>query len=444
MKWYKTLAMGTAVASMTFIAACGGNSDEENDTSGEDADTEETENGEEGASGDGEEVTITFARGYDATGSDAQLIEKFEEENPNIKVNYQEMPADTGQQHDQYVTAFSSGSTEIDVFDADVIWPAEFGAAGYAMELDRFIEADGIDLDEYFPSTVEAGQVGGKQYALPKFTDAGLLYYRSDIVDEPPSTWDELIEMAGEYQGEEGTEYGYLMQANQYEGMVVNATEFIGAYGGQVIDENGDVVINSEESIAGLEKMAEIVNAEFVPNDILSFQETETANSYIQGSSVFARNWPYMQAMTSDEEESDVVDNVEFTTLPEGDAGSAAGLGGWMAMISANTEHPEESWEFVKFMSSEESQKFTATEGGRAPTREALYDDEEVKEASPIFANEDFVETLQNAVPRPVSPIYPEISDIMQVEISKVLSGDISAEEAVQNMEEDMNAAMED
>ncbi len=81
--------------------------------------------------------------------------------------------------------------------------------------------------------------------------------------------------------------------------------------------------------------------------------------------------------------------------------------------------------------------------GGNAPTLEALYDDSEVHEASPIFANEEFVATLQNAVPRPVSSIYPEISDIMQIEISRILTGDQTAEEAVQNMEEKMNEALE-
>ncbi|MED4110853.1 ABC transporter substrate-binding protein, partial [Halalkalibacterium halodurans] len=100
------------------------------------------------------------------------------------------------------------------------------------------------------------------------------------------------------------------------------------------------------------------------------------------------------------------------------------------------------AWELVKFMTGPEGQKITAIHGGNAPTIEALYSDDEVLEASPLFANEEFVETLQNAVPRPVSPIYPEISDIMQVEISKLLAGELTAEEAVQNMEEKMNEAI--
>ncbi|HLQ71357.1 MAG TPA: extracellular solute-binding protein, partial [Bacillota bacterium] len=142
---------------VVVLAACG-NSDDE-DTS--------TENNDGGNGDDSEEqVTLTYARGVDTTGATEKVVEAFEKEHPNIKVEFQEMPSDSGEQHDQYVTAFSAKSPEIDVFDADVIWPAEFAQANYALELDRFIEADGIDMDAYFPGTVAAGNFQGKQWAM--------------------------------------------------------------------------------------------------------------------------------------------------------------------------------------------------------------------------------------------------------------------------------------
>ncbi|SDN59325.1 ABC transporter substrate-binding protein [Alkalicoccus daliensis] len=421
------------------------NADPEAENTGDDEenmnDDAEAENDGE-AAGDGEEVTLTYARGQDATGATDVLVEAFMEENPNITVEFREMPSDTGQSHDQYVTEFSAGDTTIDVFDADVIWPAEFAQAGYVLELDRFIERDGIDMEDYFEGTVESGTFDGRMWAMPKFTDAGLLYYRSDIVDEAPATWDELIEMSQEYQGEEGTDFGYLMQANQYEGLVVNAIEFFGAYGAQVIDEDQNVTINSPEAVTALEKMMEIAQSDFVPGDILNFDEPATHTAFLEGQAVFARNWPYMQAMTEDEDVSQVQGNVDFALLPAGDDGSAAGLGGWMSMINRNSEHPEEAWELLKFMTGPEGQKITAIEGGSAPTLRELYEDEEVQNAAPLFANDEFVETLENAVPRPITPIYPQISDIMQIELSRALSGDISAEEAIENMEENIESAL--
>lgn len=429
-KWISSFFM---LVLMTVLTACGGN--------GEDANgNENNANAEEGD----EEVTLTYARGVDTTGATEVLAEEFEKQHPNIKIEFQEMPSDSGDQHDQYVTAFSADSAEIDVFDADVIWPAEFAQADYALELDRFIEEDDIDMDEYFPGPVEAGNFKGKQWAMPKFIDAGVLFYRTDIVEDPPETWDELIDSATDLQGEEDTDFGYLMQANQYEGLVTNAIEFIGGYGGAVIDEDENVVVDSPETVTAIEKMQEIVDSDFVPDNILNFTEIETESSFIEGEAVYARNWPYLQASSDDEEKSEVAGNVDFTTIPAGDDTSASALGGWMAMINKNTEHPQEAWEFVKFMTGEEGQKITAIEGGSPPTLADLYDDEEVQEGGVLFSDPDFVDVLENAIPRPVSSIYPKISDILQIELSKALTGDISAEEAAKNMQEKMEEALDE
>lgn len=419
---------------VAVLAACGSADNDNNNNKGNDGNT--------AGDNDKEEVTLVYARGVDTTGANPKLIEAFEEKFPHIKIEFREMPADTGQQHDQYVTAFSAQSSEIDVFDADIIWPAEFAQANYALELDRFIDRDGIDMNDYFPGPVAAGNFNGKQWAMPKFSDAGILFYRSDIVDNVPETWDELIDQASKLQGEEGTKFGYIMQGAQYEGMVTNAIEYISAFGGEVIDADNNVVVNSPETIKGIETMQKIVGSDFVPDNILNFTEIETESTFIEGNSVFARNWPYLQASSENEEVSKIVGKVDFTTLPAGDAGKAATLGGWMTMINRYTEHPEEAWEFVKFMTGPEGQKITAIHGGSPPTLAELYDDEEVKDAGVLFADPAFVEVLESAVPRPVSPIYPVVSDIMQIELSKALTGDITAEQAAENMQQKIEEVM--
>ncbi|ASN04598.1 ABC transporter substrate-binding protein [Virgibacillus necropolis] len=435
----KGLGILWIVVLATLLVACS-NSDSGSETGSEDISNNDTSTEADEATD--EEVTIVYARNVDSTGAINLVIEAFEEKFPNINVEYREMPADSGQTHDQYVTAFSAQSTEIDVFNADVIWPAEFGQADYALELDRFIEKDGIDMDAYFPGTVASGKYNGKQWAMPNYTDAGVLFYRSDIVETPPKTWDELMEMAAKYQGEKGTDFGYIMQAAQYEGLITNAIEYIASYGGQIIDEDNNVVADSAETIKAIKKMQDVVNSDFVPDNILNFKEVETETAYIEGKSVFARNWPYMQASAADEERSKIVGNSKITTLPAGDAGSASSLGGWMAMINRYSEHPEAAWEFVKFLTGTEGQKITAIYGGRAPTLKALYDDPEVKEASPLFANPEFTKVLESAVSRPVTPIYPKISDIMQIELSKALTGDQTAEETAKNMQAKITEAV--
>lgn len=427
----KILGSFFALLLIVLLAACSGGDSESEDNSTDDK-----------ADKSDEKVTITYARGVDTRNSTDVLIKAFEKEHPNINVEYREMPSDTGEQHDQYVTAFSAKSAEIDVFDADVIWPAEFAQANYALDLDRFIKKDNIDMDAYFDGPVAAGNFQGKQWAMPKFIDAGVLFYRTDIVDQPPETWDELVKQASELQGEKGTKFGYLMQAAQYEGLITNAIEYIESYGGHVLDENENVVVDSPETVKAIKKMQEIINSDFVPSNILNFTEIETESAFIAGNAVFARNWPYLQASANDEEKSKVAGNVGFTTIPAGDDGKAAALGGWMSMINRYSEHPEAAWEFVKFMTGAEGQKITAIHGGSAPTLTALYDDKEVQDSGVLFSDPEFVKVLETAVPRPVSPIYPVISDIMQIELSKAVTGEITAEEAAKSMQTKIEEAM--
>ncbi|OYD09178.1 ABC transporter substrate-binding protein [Paludifilum halophilum] len=417
--------MGIAFSLIGSLAACGGGSDQ-------------------GAEGDGGQVTITYARGKDQTQTTKKLIEEFEKEHPQMDIRFKEMPSDTGVSHDQYVTMFSGNSDEIDVFDLDVIWSAEFAQAGYLQPLDRFIQKDGIDLDKYVNGAVKAGRYNGKQWTMPKFVDAGLLYYRKDMVDEEdvPKTWEALTEQAEELKGEQGTSFGYVFQGKQYEGLVCNFIELIGAYGGRVLDEQGKVVIDSKGTVEGLRKLREMAQSDYVPGHVTAITEIETDAIYSEGQAVFSRQWPYHYAKMQ-EDGSDVMGKVGVAALPQGDAGSTAALGGWMTGINKNSKHKKEAWELIKFMNGAKGQKISAVDGGLAPTYLPLYQDEDVKKASPLFENEEFIKGVKSAVPRPVSPEYPKISDIIQVEVSKTIAGEEKPENAVKRMEQKLKKVVE-
>jgi multiple sugar transport system substrate-binding protein len=390
-------------------------------------------------------IEITYARGVDNTQANGKIVEAFNKKfEGKYKVNFVEMPNDTGKQHDQYVTSFAAGGTEYDIFDADCIWPAEFAQADYALALDKYIQRDGINLDDYMPGPVAAATFKGKLWAMPRFIDAGMLFYRKDIVDKAPTTYDELIELAKANKGQGGTEFGFVTQAKQYEGMVCNAVEYIAAYGGAVVDGDGNITINSPETIKGLQKFVDIIRSEYVPNNVTTFMETESCTTFIEGKSVFIRNWPYQWSMGQDPSQSKIVDKVAIAPLPKGDARSAACLGGWLAMINKNTKNPDAAWEFLKFLAGPEGQKIAAIDGGLSPTLLALYKDADVVAKNPHFGDEGFVNGLIAAVPRPVSPIWPKLSEIMQIEISKALAGDQTVEAAVSNMDTQMKAAVAD
>ncbi|UED72442.1 ABC transporter substrate-binding protein [Brevibacillus sp. DP1.3A] len=389
-----------------------------------------------------EKIKLVYARGKDSTDSTVKLVEAFQKANPNIEIEIREMPADTGQSHDQYVTMFSAQSSEIDVFDLDVIWPAEFAQAGYLLPLDRLMEQDGVETGKYIKGAMDAGNFGGQQWTMPKFIDAGLLFYRKDLVSEAPKTWDDLIAQAKATKGKGGTKFGYLMQAKQYEGLVCNFVEFSASYGGKILDEQGKVAVNNPATIKGLKKMIEVVKSDFVPTNITTFMEPESHTAFLEGQAPFIRNWPYQFSLAQDQAQSKIVDQVAIAPLPAGDAGSAAALGGWMGGINKFSKHPKEAWEFLKFMTGPEGQKISAVEGGLAPTYLPAYDEADVQKASPLFANKDFVDGVSAAVSRPTTPIYPKISEVIQIEVSKALAGQQTAEQAVQNMETQMNDLM--
>lgn len=426
-KFKKTKAFMVAMSMTLALAACGNNADDEADQTGD--------------NDNGEKVTVTYSRGKDMTKGTEKMIEAFEKSHPNIDIKLVEKPSDSGQQHDAYITAFNGKSSEIDVFDMDVVWPAEFAQADYVLPLDRFIQKDNIDLSTYNQGALAAAQFNGKQWAMPKFIDAGLLYYRTDLVseDEVPKTWDALLETAKAKKGEGGTKFGYVLQAKQYEGLVCNALEFVSAYGGKFINEKNEVVVNSPETIKGLKKLVEVATSDVVPGNVTTFTEVESDQAFVEGQTVLLRNWPYEFASANDEEKSKVAGKVAIAPLPAGDAGSAAALGGWMAGINKYSKHPQEAWEFLKFMTGPEGQKIDAIHGGHAPTILSLYDDEEILKANPTFGDKGFQKGLEAAVPRPVAPNYQEISEIIQIQVSKAIAGEITVEEAAKNMQTEMS-----
>ncbi|HET7627642.1 MAG TPA: ABC transporter substrate-binding protein [Bacillales bacterium] len=443
-KWMKLFVL--ALALVTALAACGSNSTKTSsgDNNGE-SNNESSENTGTDTSGEDQgsdkKVTIVWAHGKDETDTTQKLIEAFEKKYPNITVDYRELPNNSGKQHDLYVTQLNAKSSEIDVFNLDVVWPAEFAQAGYLLPLDRFAQQDGYDLSIYNQGALSAAKFKGKQWALPLFTDVGLLFYRKDIVKTPPKTWDELMEMAKKYKGEKGTKFGYVYQAKQYEGLVCNIIEYVASYGGQFV-KDGKVVADSEDTIQGIEKMAEITQSDFVPKNITTFTEPETNQAFINGQAVFARNWPYMWETSNDESASEVAGKVGVAPLPKGDAGIASALGGWMVGINKYSEHKQAAWKLVKFISGPEGQKIRAIEGGKIPTIPSVLEDEEVLEANPFFAKEGFQTAVNHAVARPVAANYQKISSDIQIQISKAISGEISAKEAATKLQSQLTADM--
>src|ERR671917_2001790 len=371
-----------------------------------------------------------------------KLIEAFNKQS-DFKVNYREMPSDTGEYFDQLRTQFQAGASDIDVIGGDVIWPAQFAGTGYISDLsDRF-----TDSDEFLPGPMEAMRYEDGIFGVPWYTDAGLLYYRKDLLEKsgfsgPPKTWEELIEQAKKTQQDEGLPFGFVFQGAEYEGGVCNGLEYIWTHGGDVLDPNdpSKVIVESPESVAGLATERSLIEDGVTTRAVLQYQEDESHGAFVRGDSVFLRNWPYVYALLSNPDESKIKpDQVGVASLPVQGGQSASALGGWNFFINAASEKQDQAWEFIRWMTEPEQLKKNALEGSRLPVRRELYEDQEILDNVPVARlGKDVI--IQNSRPRPVSPVYSDISLEMAEKFSASISGEMSPEEAVSSLQQEMSS----
>ena len=400
-----------------------------------------------GGGGGGGTGDIIFAMGADTTGTMQKLIEKFNKQ-ADFKVTYREMPTDTGQFFDQLRTEFQAGASEIDVVGGDVIWPAQFAANGWILDVsDKFPKSE---QQKFLKGPIDSLIYEDGIYGVPWYTDSGMLYYRKDLLEEsgisePPTTWTDLQEMADQVSQETGTKYGFVFQGAEYEGGVCNGLEYIWTHGGNALDPNdpSKVIIDSPESAAGLETEYSMVADGVAPKAVSTYKETETDPTFLNGDAVFARNWPYMYALAGSEDYPKVKpEQIAVAALPIGEGGTtASALGGWNMLINANSQKQDSAWEFVQWITAEEQQKWRAVQASLLPTRTALYDDQEIMQKIPVIRLGQ--EALKNSRPRPVSPYYSDMSLKMAEQFNRALKGDVSPEQAVKTLQQELESIIE-
>ncbi len=377
-------------------------------------DDTETDDTEEAAE-PGETQTIRFAVQADSTAALDELVKTFNENNENYQVETTIMTNDSGQMHYQLLNSLSSQSGEYDVISMDVVWVGEFAAAGYLDTVDEILMDEGWLPTDFNQGSMDSGKYTGKSYALPYFPDLGFIYFRKDIVNEEDQarlvsgdySWADLLEMAERYAGDDA-QYGYVFQAMQYEGLTVNLNEFSA---------------NWSDISGGLEQMKAFVDADSAPEDILNYTEGETANAFVNGEAVFARNWPYMNGMIASGEHNVKMEQVGYAPLPNGGS-----VGGWLVGINAASQN--------KVLAGPEGQKINATAGSYLPGFNGLLEDSEVLAANTLLEDEGFQNALQNTIARPVVANYSEVSDQIQINTHQYLSGNGDLDTAVTNIEE--------
>lgn len=390
-----------------------------------------------------EKVTIRMISG--SVGHELEVSQDiaslYMKENPNVNIEIFDSPDAVQDRLAVYLQYLNAKSPEIDIYMIDVIWPGDL--AEHLIDLNKY--GLGEVVKDHFPRIVENNTVDGALVAMPWFTDAGLLYYRTDLLDKygynPPKTWGELEEAAAAIQGGERAEgnadfVGFVWQGNAYEGLTCDALEWIASsYGGTIISPDKVITINNKNAIAAVNRAAGWVGT-ISPAGVTAFQEEDARNIWQGGNAAFMRNWPYCYSLGQGED-SAVAGKFDVCPLPSSDGkGGAAALGGWQLAVSKYSKNQEVAADFVKFLTNYESQKTKAIELSQNPTIMSLYKDKEVLDASPFFGS--LYDVFINATPRPstaTAPNYNAVSVAFFQAVHSVLTGEADAAGAFELLE---------
>ena len=373
-----------------------------------------------GASSNAGPAVVTFP--ISALGAEGEVLvrqlSRFMAANPGIKVVQRITPDAADQKHQLYVQWLNAGASDPDILQLDVIWTPEFAAAGWILPLNQFLP----DTAAFFPSTIVANQWQDSLYALPWFIDVGMLYWRTDLMPNAPATYAGLTREGQRAQRAGRVRYGYVWQGARYEGLVVNFLEYLGAHGGRILD-GGRVVLNSPEGLRALNEMwAEIYQRGVVPPSVLTWHEEESRFAFQNGEAAFMRNWPYPVPLMQDSAESRVAGKFSVAPLPAGPGGRpTSAIGGAQLAINRRTEHPEAAWAVINYLTQPDQMRERARVVGQFPTRTGVYDDPEL--ASGLAIPPATVRRIiEYAVPRPVTPVYTQLSEILQIHLHRALT----------------------
>ena len=355
-----------------------------------------------------------------------------------------ETPNDTGDHLALIQQQLSAKSGDIDVYQMDVIWPGLVGQ--FFVDLNGKVPQS--QIDDNFKGIIAANTVNGKLVGMPWFTDAGLLYYRTDLLKKygysaAPKTWAELAAMAAKVQAGENktnkTFTGFVFQGKNYEGLTCDALEWLVSFGGgTIVDSTGKITINNPRAAAALDSAASWVKT-ISPAGIPTYGEEEARGIFQSGNAMFMRNWPYAWAL-GQSADSKVKGMIGVAPLPAGPGGKpAATLGGWQLGVNSFSKNQAAAIDLVTYMTSAEEQKIRAIEGSYNPTLSSLYKDQAVLKSNPFFGS--LLSVFTNAVARPSVPTkdkYNQVSQAFSSAVSDVINGKKAGGAAVAQLQTDL------
>ena len=338
-----------------------------------------------------------------------------------VPVDVLPTPDAADQRHQLYVQWLNAWSAEPDVLQLDVVWTPEFAAAGWIRSLDD-VGMPSDDAADFFPAPMTANRWQGRLYAIPWFVDVGMLYWRTDLMPAAPETFAALEAIAGRAIADKSVDSGFVWQGARYEGLVTVFLEYLVGYGGSILDTSGHVVVDSPAAVQALTTMIDsLYRDRIVPEAVLTWQEEQTRFAFQNGNAAFMRNWPYAAALLRDQNQSRVAGRFAVAAMPRESGRPAATLGGAQLAINARSRRPADAWALISYLTAPEQLLERAESTGQFPSRRSVYEDEALASALAI-APAQARAIIERAVPRPVTPVYTQLSAMLQIHLHRALT----------------------
>ncbi|HEX6780930.1 MAG TPA: extracellular solute-binding protein [Solirubrobacterales bacterium] len=379
------LGLAATVLAGVGLAACGGSSDESGPRD------------------------LTFFVAIQPGGTIEEVSKRCSEESKGkYEITPEFLPTDASQQREQLVRRLGAEDSSIDIVGMDVIWTGEFANAGWVEEW-KGAEAKAV-TEKVFPNVIETASYEDKLYAAPFNTNTQLLWYRKDLVKEPPKTWDEMIEVA-EGLKEAGS---IQVQASRYEGYMVFVNALIESAGTEILSGPEEVDLEQGPTEEALQVIGRLANGGAAPPSLSTSDEDTARLGFEAGESAFMTNYTFAYG-SAQEEAPDIGKVMGFARFPRVDANrpSKPPLGGFNLAVSSFSENKDVAFEAAACLANDTSQKTAVELDGLPPSRSDLYTDKAVTEAYPGFA-ELVKESIEGSGPRPTTPAYQDVSLAVQ------------------------------
>jgi multiple sugar transport system substrate-binding protein len=379
---------------------------------------------------------IEVWQGKDVTGNFPKLVKQFNDSHPNGKVVFHELPDEADQQRQQMIQNAQIKNPKMAVLSVDVVWTAEFAAKGYVEALPN----DLFPTEGHLPATVDSATYFNKLYAMPSTSDGGLLYYRKDLLDkyslQPPTTFDEMKAACEKITaGENNSKLAcFAGQYNKYEGLTVNFDEAVHGAGGVIVGDDGKPNVATPEATQGLQTLVDWFKEGLIPKSAITWTEEEGRQAFQNGELVFHRNWGYVYNLAQKTDgSSKVAGKFDVAPLPGITGPGVSSLGGHNYAIAKDAENKGTAVDFIKFMTSKETEKSNCLATSSTPSLAELYSDPDIVKKFPYMPTQ--LKSVETAKPRPKVVEYGDVTLAIQDAAYGALQGQTEHAAALQALQ---------